>query len=88
MLSGRVGFIARQDKVYFKGRTGLQYLGSGRVQNIPKFKNRVGLVSYMCDTQVPTNYCALLYRLHLDFKLKIPLSIYQAKTFSCLSKIL
>ena len=40
------------------------------------------------DTQVPTYYCALLNKPCLDFKPKNPLSIYQARSFSCLSEIL
>ena len=52
------------------------------------FRTRQGRVSYARDTQVLTCYCDLLYKPRLDFKPKNPLSIYQARSFSCLSEIL
>ena len=71
-------------------------IGVERVSNIQgrvrckiyrNFRTGWGRVSYARDTQVPTYYCALLYKPRLDFKPKNPLSINQARSFSCLSEI-
>ena len=67
--------------IIIRGGMGLWYIGSGRVQNMQKFQDRVGSGQFARDTQVPTNYCALLYKPRLTFKPKNPLSIYQARPF-------
>ena len=70
----------------FRGGTGLSYIGSGTRYTEISEPGRVGSVAR--DTQILTCYCDLLYKPRLDFKPKNPLSIYQAKSFSCHSKIL